>query len=177
MPDEKISQLSEATAIIDADLFPVVQNTSTTPVTRAKTGTIVKTWLKTYFDTLYLTVSNTVTVTNKRVQKRVVAVTQHATPTWNTDNGDIFEIVALAQAITSMTTNLSGTPVEGEMIMVIFKDNATARAITWGSEFASSGNAILPVTTVLSVPMAVLLQRRTSAIWTAASVWVCIGIA
>lgn len=51
--DEKITQLTETTAIADADLFVAVQNVSTTPVTRGKTGTLVKAWLKTYFDTLY----------------------------------------------------------------------------------------------------------------------------
>lgn len=51
--DEKFTQIIEATAIVDADLFAVTQNVSTTPVTRTKTGTIVKAWLKTYFDTLY----------------------------------------------------------------------------------------------------------------------------
>lgn len=51
--DEKITQITEGSAIVDADLFPIVQNVATTPVTRSKTGTIVKAWLKTYFDTLY----------------------------------------------------------------------------------------------------------------------------
>jgi hypothetical protein len=76
-------------------------------------------------------IANTETLTNKRITKRVVSTTQSATPSINTDNGDIFEIVGLAQAITSMTTNLTGTPVEGQMFQVIIKDNGTARAITW----------------------------------------------
>jgi hypothetical protein len=61
------------------------------------------------------------------VTKRVVSVTQSATPSINTDNGDIFEIVGLAQAITSVT--LSGTPVEGDLMEIIIKDNGTARAL------------------------------------------------
>lgn len=52
--DEKISQIIEGTAIADADLWTIVQNVSTTPVTRAKTGTLIKAWLKSYFDTLYI---------------------------------------------------------------------------------------------------------------------------
>lgn len=121
--------------------------------------------------------TDTQTITNKRLQRRVVSTTQSATPTINTDNGDIFEIVGLAQAITSMTSNLSGTPLEGEMIQIIFKDNATARAITWGASFASSGTITMPTTTVISTPLAVIFQWRTSAIWTATSIWTCIGIA
>lgn len=51
--------------------------------------------------------ATTDTLTNKRVTKRVVVTTQSATPSINTDNGDIFQITGLAQAITSMTTNLT----------------------------------------------------------------------
>lgn len=36
-------------------------------------------------------------------------------------------MTGLAQAITSMTTNLTGTPVDGEMIEIIIVDNGTAR--------------------------------------------------
>ena len=77
------------------------------------------------------TISSTSTITNKRITKRVVVTTQAATPAINTDNGDIFQITGLAQAITSMTTNLTGTPVAGDMMMIQITDNGTARAITW----------------------------------------------
>lgn len=51
-------------------------------------------------------------MTNKRITRRAPAITQSATPTINTDVTDVAHITGLAQAITSMTTNLSGTPVE-----------------------------------------------------------------
>lgn len=41
------------------------------------------------------------------------------------------QITGLAQAITSMTTGLTGTPNAGDMMMIQITDNATARAITW----------------------------------------------
>ncbi len=115
---------------------------------------------------------NTVqTLTNKRNQPRLVTVTQSATPSTNTDNGDIFTITALAQAITSMTTNLTGTPVDGEKIEFRITDNGTARAITWGAKFAST-TVTLPTTTVIST------RLRVSFEWDAnASVWACIGTA
>lgn len=120
--------------------------------------------------------NTTDTLTNKRINPRVVATTQAAAPAIDSDNGDIFEIVGLAQAITSMTTNLTGTPVEGQFMEVIFKDNATARAITWGTSFAPS-TVNLPSTTVISTPIAVLLQWRSSAVWTATSAWYCVAVA
>lgn len=114
-------------------------------------------------------IATTQTLTNKRVTKRVVSTTQSATPSVNTDNGDIFEITALAQAITSMTTNLTGTPVDGDVMMVQITDNGTARAITWGAKFASFA-AALPASTVVSTMLPVLFQ------WSAASsVWNCMS--
>jgi len=89
------------------------------------------------------------TMTNKRVTKRVTTITSHATPTVNTDNCDVVTITAQAEAITSMTTNLSGTPTNFQTLIYRIKDNATARAITWGASFEARGVA-LPTTTVLS---------------------------
>jgi hypothetical protein len=46
-----------------------------------------------------------------------------------------------------MTTNLSGTPNDGDELVIRIKDNGTARAITWGTSWQSSGNATLLATT------------------------------
>ncbi len=94
--------------------------------------------------------SSAQTLTNKRITRRDTVVTQSATPTINTDNTDVAHITGLAQAITSMTTNLSGTPVEGDTLRIDITDNGTARAITWGTSFEASGNVALPTTTVIS---------------------------
>lgn len=111
------------------------------------------------------------TLVNKRVQPRVNTTASSATPAINTDTTDIFTITALAAAITSMTTSLTGTPANGEMLMIRIKDNGTARAITWGASFASRG-ATLPTTTVISKILYVLL------IWNStASTWDCISTA
>jgi hypothetical protein len=88
------------------------------------------------------------TLTNKRITHRVNTVTSSATPSINTDTTDLFTITALAVAITGVTA--TGTPTEGQRLMVRIKDNGTARAITWGASFVSSGVAILPTTTVAS---------------------------
>lgn len=93
--------------------------------------------------------SGTVTMTNKRITKRVTSISSHATPTINTDNCDAVTITAQAEAITSMTTNLSGTPTNFQSLVIRIKDNGTARGITWGSSFEAKGTA-LPTTTVLS---------------------------
>lgn len=94
-------------------------------------------------------ISSTNTLTNKRVTPRVGTTTSHATPSINTDNVDAYSITAQAEAITSMTTNLTGTPTDFQRLMIRIKDNGTARAITWGASFEAKGVA-LPTTTVLS---------------------------
>jgi hypothetical protein len=103
--------------------------------------------------------------------KRVTVTTQSATPTINTDNTDIASITGLAQAITSFTTNLSGTPVAGQMLMIQITDNGTARAIAWGVSFQSTTGAILPTTTVISTLLRVLFQWNV-----VASKWDCIAV-
>ena len=90
--------------------------------------------------------SLTQTLTNKRITPRVGTTTSHATPTINTDNVDIFRITAQAEAITSMTTNLSGTPTDSQGLIIEVTGTA-ARAITWGASFEASTVA-LPTTTV-----------------------------
>lgn len=66
---------------------------------------------------------------------RIGTTASSATPTINTDNYDQFNITALAAAITSMTTNLAGTPVDGQELWLRFTASAADRAITWGASF------------------------------------------
>lgn len=113
------------------------------------------------------TISSTSTLTNKRITRRLVSVTQSATPAINTDNMDIASITGLAQAITSMTSSLTGTPVAGDYLMIQIMDNGTARAITWGASFAST-TVTLPTTTVISTLLRIGFQ------WSG-SVWQCIA--
>ena len=102
-----------------------------------------------------------------------VTVAQSATPAIDTDNGNVFEITGLAQAITSMTTNLTGTPSINQKIEIKIKDNGTNRAITWGADFVAAGNSFspaLPTTTTAGVWLRVGFE------WDAAAVvWTCLG--
>ena len=115
--------------------------------------------------------ATTDTLTNKRITARTGSVASSATPTINTDNMDLFDITALAAAITSMTTNLSGTPVNGDGLIITFTDNGTGRAITWGASFEASTVA-LPSTTVASTKLTVALLWDVST-----SKWRCVGVA
>jgi hypothetical protein len=91
-------------------------------------------------------ISSTNTLTNKRITKRTGTTTSSATPTINTDNVDFYSLTAQAADITSFTTNLSGTPTEGQTLWIAITGTG-ARAITWGASFEASTVA-LPTTTV-----------------------------
>lgn len=89
-----------------------------------------------------VTLSNAVTLTNKRISPRTGTATSSATPTINTDNVDHYSLTAQAVDITSMTTNLSGTPTDRQVLTISITGTA-ARAITWGSAF-ENGPVALP---------------------------------
>lgn len=112
--------------------------------------------------------TDTQTQTNKRITKRVGSTTSSATPTINTDNVEIYRLTAQAADITSVTTNLTGTPVEGDMLLIEITGTA-ARAITWGASFEASTVA-LPTTTVTTAMLQVLFKWNT-----ATTKWRCIA--
>lgn len=116
------------------------------------------------------TISSTNTLTNKRRTRRLTTTNAPgATPTTNTDNVDVMNFTGLGTAITSMTTNLSGTPSDGDLLEFRFTDDGTARSITWGASFAATTVA-LPTTTVISTMLRVGFEYS-------GSTWKCIATA
>lgn len=116
----------------------------------------------------YTSPSSTETMTNKRITARVGSTTSSATPTINTDNVDIYKLTAQAVDITNMSTNLSGTPTDGQVLIIEITGTA-ARAITWGTSFEASTVA-LPTTTVTTAMLAVAFLWNT-----ATSKWRCVA--
>ena len=117
------------------------------------------------------TASSTQTLSNKRITKRVIPVTQSATPAINTDTTDVASITGLAQAITSMSTNLTGTPQPGDTLIIEITDNGTARALAFGASFVASGTIAVPTTTVPSTLLTTGWRRVA-----ANTAWVIAGI-
>ena len=112
--------------------------------------------------------SATQTLTNKRVTPRVGSTTSSATPTINTDNVDIYKLTAQTVDITSFTTNLTGTPTDGQVLIIQITGTA-ARTITWGASFEASTVA-LPTTTVTTAMLAVGFIYNS-----VTSKWRCMG--
>jgi hypothetical protein len=115
--------------------------------------------------------TDTQTLTNKWVQPRVLASTANsATPTLNTDNYDIMVITGQSVAITSFTTNLTGTPINGQKLWISIT-GTTSIGITWGASFEASTTA-LPTTTVTTTRLDV------GFVWNVAtSKWRCLASA
>lgn len=90
--------------------------------------------------------SATVTETNKRITKRVLSLSSNAAaPAIDTDNYDVVHITAQTATITSMSTNLTGTPNDGDELRISITGTVSV-GITWGSSFESS-TVSLPTTT------------------------------
>ena len=111
------------------------------------------------------------TSTTGAVVPRVLASTANsATPTLNTDNYDMMVITGQTVAITSFTTNLTGTPTNGQKLWIAITGTG-AIAITWGASFEASTVA-LPTTTVTTARLDV------GFVWNVAtSKWRCVASA
>lgn len=112
------------------------------------------------------TISSTDTFTNKRITKRIVSTASYTTDTGtslNCDTTDAFIVTAQAGAL--LFNNPSGTGTQGQPLLIRIKDNGTARALTYGSEFRAMGTA-LPSTTVLSKTLYMLfIYNSTDTKW------------
>ncbi len=94
-------------------------------------------------------VSTTQTLTNKFITPQLQSVGDAGgtlTPVSLTN--DMVIATALSQATTIAAP--TGSPVQGEKLIVRLKDNGTARALTWNSIYRAGTDILLPSTTTLS---------------------------
>jgi len=97
--------------------------------------------------------TDTQTLTNKRVTQRIQSVASAATITPTGDTADQYEVTALAVPATIAAP--SGTPTDGQKLMLRIIDNGTSRALTWTTAAGAyrARNVILPTATVASNQM------------------------
>lgn len=91
--------------------------------------------------------SNGTTWSSAAVTPRVASSASSATPTPNADTTDQYNLTALAAAATFGAP--TGTPVDGQNLVIRIKDNGTARTLAWNAAYRVIGTT-LPTTTVVS---------------------------
>lgn len=90
--------------------------------------------------------------TKKSVGSATTAPDVSGTYTLTVDVDTYKEYLLTAQANPFTVAAPTGTPVAGQKLILRFKDNGTARAITWNAAFRA-GDLALPTTTVISKTM------------------------
>jgi hypothetical protein len=91
--------------------------------------------------------SDTQTLTNKRIDPRTSTSAATATLTPDISAFDQYNLTAQDQALTVAAP--TGTPVDGNKLILRILDNGTARAITWNATYTVIGTT-LPTTTTAS---------------------------
>lgn len=130
-----VANNAASTWTISGNYATTVTVTGTTSVTFPTTGTLV-------------TLAGTETLTNKRVTARVSTTASSATPTPNADTTDEYTVTALAAGATFGAP--TGTPTEGQKLIIRIKDNGGAQTLAWNAIYRASSDLALPTTTVIS---------------------------
>jgi len=90
-------------------------------------------------------ISSTSTLTNKAVTQRVVTAASDATAIMDVDVTDVYELTDMAAAT---VFTITGTPTDGQKLIVRVKDDGTGRGLTW-TAFTEIG-LTLPATSTAS---------------------------
>lgn len=120
-----------------------IWHASDTTITRVSAWVIAVEW------GIVPTVSSINMILNKRQIPRFLSAASYTTDTWTSldfSTCDLF--IVTAQAWPLKFNNPSGTPAHGEKIMIRIKDNGTARALTYDTQYRAIG-VTLPTTTVI----------------------------
>jgi len=104
-----------------------------------------------------------------RIAPRIGTVTTSATPTPNADTQDQYNVTALAEPCTFGAP--TGTPVNGQKLIIRIKPDATPRVIGWNAIYDERG-AVLPLITVANKYIYVGFVYNA-----AATTWDCLAVA
>ena len=130
MADKKISELTSllSTDVAIDDVMPIVDTSAT--------------------ETKKISLSNLLSYISK--SPRIDSITSSATITPTGDSSDQYNVTALATPATIAAP--SGTPVDGQKLVLRFEDNGTARALTWTTTSGAyrAVGVTLPTTTVIT---------------------------
>ena len=94
---------------------------------------------------------------------RVQSVTSSATVTADADANDLVVITAQAAGLT--LANPTGTPVQGQPLMIRIKDNGTSRSISYGTQFRALGVTLPTATTISKTTYLGCVYNSTDTKW------------
>jgi len=155
--------LTQTSSIYEISLAQVLVGNGATSVNNSKI-TDERTYAAVSGLDSYATLATAQTLTNKRITKRVGTSASAATHTINSDNYDVFTVTAQAEAVTFAAP--SGTPTQGQTLLIRIKDNGTARGITWNGIFRDGTDIAKPTTTVISKTLYVgFVYNSTDSKW------------
>ena len=112
--------------------------------------------------------TKTRTLTNKRITKRVSSTTSTSTLTPDSDSYDVVKLTAQAAALTIAAP--TGTPTDGQPLLIQIVDNGTARALTWNAAYVAMGAALPATTTVSKILQVGCIWDAGTSKWLASSI-------
>ena len=108
-------------------------------------------------------IAPTAAVVDSRINPRTVTVADTATLTPNISADDQFNITAQAQALTVAAP--TGTPVDGNKLIIRILDNGTSRAITWNATYTAIGTTLPTATTINKMVYVGCIYNSTNTRW------------
>lgn len=104
------------------------------------------------------------TLTNKRITPRILSQASTATLTPASDSYDVVALTAQAANLTIAAP--TGTPTDGQSLIIRIRDNGTVRTIAWNAAYSGFVTEDLPPTTVISKTMIYLfIWNATTSKW------------
>lgn len=91
------------------------------------------------------------TATNKRIVPRVAS---SATETAINPDADALDLIAISAQAGALTIGApSGTPTDGQRLMVRIRDDGTSRALTWNAAYTAFNPGDLPSATIVGMTL------------------------
>lgn len=111
----------------------------------------------------------TTTLSSNFGKPRLTSATSSASPAPNTDTTDIFILSAISDATVTFGAP-SGTPNEGQRLLIRLKDNGTARVLDFTNAAYRAVGTVKPTTTVISKLLYIGLIYNADGKWDMVSV-------
>lgn len=108
-------------------------------------------------------IATTQTLTNKRVTPRINGTTTNTTITPNGDTTDQYNVTALGSA--AIIAAPSGTPTNGQKLIIRIKDNGISRLLTWSASYRQVGTVLPAATTANKLIYVGCVYNTESSLW------------